>query len=341
MDCLHCTLKGAPQIWFWNIFSRVSVRSFTEFREHISERFEEKLNGVQAIVKAATHKYLGTGDVLAHIDRVVGILNQGKVDENSQVDVLRDSLPEEMQRALRYENCQTVATIIRSLRYLFPRNCIPNTTSGNKSFQSDLDRNRMWNKFINSLEEKKESEEPDCFADFSEQKTLEVCAMAYRHNPRKFGNHHERDEPKEKVFVEQAKCFNCEEIGHFYRDCERPQEYFFCFVCGKRDQLATKCDSTKCENRRKKEIGLEEEEISNSESRSISTQTDDTSSSSVDHPCDIGNSSPEEVATVFFTPKGDNRPHMHVYVKGRAIVALVDTGATSTVMGQNIMTKAT
>lgn len=113
----------------------------------------------------------------------------------------------------------------------------------------------VWDTYFQRIafEEKKDSDEPDYFADFSEQEALEVYAMAYRHNPKKFGNRNEKEKPKEKMSAEQAKCFKCEEIGHFYRDCEKPQEFFFCFACGKRDQISTKCDSTFCVNRRKQQ----------------------------------------------------------------------------------------
>jgi Retrotransposon gag protein len=36
-------------------------------------------------------------------------------------------------------------------------------------------------------------------------------------------------------------CWNCEEEGHNYRQCQKPKERYFCFYCGKKDTTSLRC----------------------------------------------------------------------------------------------------
>lgn len=43
-----------------------------------------------------------------------------------------------------------------------------------------------------------------------------------------------------------SRCYNCNQVGHGFNTCTVLQTRFFCFSCGKPDQVAATCNSARC-----------------------------------------------------------------------------------------------
>lgn len=49
----------------------------------------------------------------------------------------------------------------------------------------------------------------------------------------------------------RARCWNCGEGGHIFRDCVHPKQHTFCFSCGQRDAISSTC--RRCAENRQRE----------------------------------------------------------------------------------------
>lgn len=58
-----------------------------------------------------------------------------------------------------------------------------------------------------------------------------------------------RQHPKINVVsMSTAKCWNCQILGHIYRDCRKPKSQLFCYGCGTKGVLQTKCQKCNSKN---------------------------------------------------------------------------------------------
>lgn len=80
-------------------------------------------------------------------------------------------------------------------------------------------------------------------SDCSEASVDAVAARMNRTANKARGNPHRSKRPSDErdrasdAYKERMTCYNCDEKGHYWRDCEKPRERKFCFGCGKRDAM--------------------------------------------------------------------------------------------------------
>lgn len=123
MENIHETLKAEALQWYSSTFARNADQSYKAFQLGLLERFEEILNDTQLLLKAAKMKYDGNGGILTHIDKVVTLLSRGSMSQMTQVEVIRNVLPEDIQRAFYLMDVKTVGSAITTIKKLYPNQC--------------------------------------------------------------------------------------------------------------------------------------------------------------------------------------------------------------------------
>lgn len=252
MDIIHVTLKGTPSTWYWTSFTTHTERTFEKFQQGLNERFEEVLDGPQLLLKAAEMKYQGSGDVMIHIEKIATILKRGSIPESIQVDVIRNSLTDDMKRMLITNKITTVMDLISCMKKLFPKNC-PSQTSAPRKFTNQYFGTKPFSKLVSAIEAmEKESEKSDEISeqDNGDEDVYELAAFIKQYNHHQRAQSNKNGNRKTGNTDKYSKCHNCQEMGHQFKTCTKEQTRFFCFCCGKEDQIATTCDSQACAARR-------------------------------------------------------------------------------------------
>lgn len=121
---IHYSLNGPSSKWYFSTYRLRSSRTFADFREALYERFDEPINEVDIILKVAKIKYVGKGDVLAHVDYINTLLKRINATEEHHVSAIKNSLPMEMQRMIILcAEPKTVSRIVSLLKKVFPEHC--------------------------------------------------------------------------------------------------------------------------------------------------------------------------------------------------------------------------
>lgn len=145
MDCIHVTLKGAPLEWYWEVFRHGLEQDFPAFRQRLRIRFDENLGPSHSLTQAMSIKYPGSGNLLAHIDKVSALLSKGGIRRHSQMELLRLSLTKDMQRMLVSNSCGSVEEMCGLLKRMYPKLCVSKTESNSfeasRRFNGDFNRN--------------------------------------------------------------------------------------------------------------------------------------------------------------------------------------------------------
>lgn len=158
-----------------------------------------------------------------------------------------------MKRMLITNKISTVMDLISCLKKLFPKNC-PSQTSALRKFQpSQYFVNKSFSKLASAIEAADRGSEYN--DDTGEQDNgdgdiFEHAAFINQYNHYRKAQSNKNTNRKPGNTTEISKCHNCLEVGHQFKLCPKEQARFFCFYCGKEDQISTTCDSPTCTNRR-------------------------------------------------------------------------------------------
>lgn len=266
MNHIQSTLKNGPLKWYWASFVPRGKITYLEFHKRIHERFEDILDSSQLLLKATELKYVRDTDVLNHVDQLTTMMTRGNIPERTQVIVIRNSLTDEMRRALMMNAADNVLDTISCLKQLFPKNCRTSTTPTiQKKFPNEFFKSRTFGKLVSAYEtEQSEPTEPEPKEEEPEIETDEIeqlCAVI-----RQFGQHRKSKENGQYKSQSQIKkpnasqgkqidkratiCFNCKKPGHWYKECTNEKTSIFCYRCGKADKMSYNCDTAECEQKR-------------------------------------------------------------------------------------------
>lgn len=114
---IHHSLIGEPSIWFWHTFRKYDDRTFRHFSVALLERLEEAVDQAKVTTKASLTRYSGSVDVLAHVDKFTALMARGELPKKLQMEILRNSLTDEMQREIVLHEKSTIEDIVKMLRY--------------------------------------------------------------------------------------------------------------------------------------------------------------------------------------------------------------------------------
>lgn len=220
MKVIRGTLKGLPSIWFYGTFKYMQDKSFQGFRNALLDRFEEPQIFERMIVKVAQIKYQGSGDVLAHVDRITTMLRRVQANEVTQIEMIKASVPEEMQRTISIVKPKTVGDMVNALKDAYPKHC---PTSGEvERRQTQHTYQRSFNKVFQAMSaiqssggSEGQSNNMTSTNDGGEHKTeVEEEQLSERfqrqmnkYKDRRFGNRSNNN------------CYHCRQPGHFVDKC--------------------------------------------------------------------------------------------------------------------------
>lgn len=278
MRTIYGTLKGLPQQWYLSSFAKAPNQSYVTFRLGLHERFDDILNDTQLILKAGSMKYTGEGNLLTHIDKVITVLARGNLPQQTQIEIIKDILPIEMQGAFHLKGVDTVGTAVTTLKQIFPKEC-KITDNTKKASPSKPFRNRNFHRFVSAVQgyeepgdehnEHEEMEElVDLLGQMSEEQSRETCSIVRNimGRPQNTGNRYNRftNEQSQNGGYRQNNRYmggQNQNGGYNQNNNQRTQnmrdpcakcghKQARCYFCGTDNMIAPTCTSQFCVQRR-------------------------------------------------------------------------------------------
>lgn len=239
MPSIHVTLKGDPSVWYHGTFQSSTEQTWDKFVTCLQERFEESCTTAELIARAGNIKFNGSGNILQHVDRITTMLRRAQIDEKTQIDIIRSSLPRDMMRTMKQERPTSLGTLTSLFKNLFPEFCPTATDFNKRGTQSDFPRKNSYNdnrnhrpyssnevaqspisahenSNINVVDQDSEDDE-DRDYDFSDQ-FINYIAQVHAHEPMVI-NELSRVRNQKAYNLNNVTCFHCQKTGHFSIHC--------------------------------------------------------------------------------------------------------------------------
>lgn len=147
MKNVHLTLGDEPEDWYWSRFHDSADKSFAEYQRRLFKRYDKFLIGGEIYSQAMAMKFQ-SGDIRAHVDKVVTLLNRGAFDEPTKLEAVMAGLTDEVQRIAKMQRVKTLIDLDNVLADLFPKLCIPSKNTERRF--NNYGRNDMKN-FIHEV----------------------------------------------------------------------------------------------------------------------------------------------------------------------------------------------
>lgn len=93
--------------------------------------------------------YTGSGDVLAHVDKLTARKARGELPMKLRIEILRNSLTDAMQREIVLHEKTTMKDIVKMLRQAFPKHC-PSSSDARKS-KEDVPDDKTFSKLVSAM----------------------------------------------------------------------------------------------------------------------------------------------------------------------------------------------
>lgn len=269
MSNIRITLKDSAKIWYWNYFHHQTNKSLVNFIRLLTMHFDEQLTTLQLATKASAIRYVRGRNIMEHMNKVMSILRRGSISEDDILSVIHETLPEDIRGSLKFRGIKNVNDLVRTIKDLYPSLC--NASYSSNIFSSSNFRNRNSLAEIETHDgvstggESEPTEEDDVQNTISDVQN-ELCEMFNNFMKKNFNSNPDVNKPRsqnpqnnknssfrndqrtsvDENFKVMPGCFNCRNKDHLFKDCSKPQERLFCFTCGRRDIVSTKCNTRKC-----------------------------------------------------------------------------------------------
>lgn len=270
LDHIHCTLKSGPNEWYWSIFERrKGQKNFTVFEEQIQRRYGKDNNSAAMLTTAVENRYRG-GSMLIYTENMVRLLSESDLKERMKIDLIKNGFPQNVGQILSTRSITSIDELMYQIKELFPRDSIE-VDSGYKKPEPNFKSNSFKARpnvsvLANEVNEGNNAENNEQSDTDEEDAIPQLCAMFKRfmesHNKRKmnkpFKNNNTMGSSStsspsgydSKVNRNGTKCFNCFSDKHYFANCYKEQVGYFCYSCGKRDVVFTKCNNEECIRKR-------------------------------------------------------------------------------------------